>query len=158
MRVNGIIYDFMGISVKVNGIIFNDFDSINYGSSKEVEVSTNMQGRINGWGRREYIAKGSLSIAFYDYLKLKKAMTESGTLPFYSNNTYIMEVNYGNTGQEMVSDVFEVVFTSEENNNNKGNSKKVINMNFQIVSPRGIKTIYEDGTEVYGTDDLRKII
>jgi hypothetical protein len=132
LNINGKVYDFGDVSVKLPGteLIVQE---ISYSDELEKELAYGKGHKPRGYGTGNYKADGKLSLLKEDYDQLINYCKQQG-VAFYSLVISKIIVSYANGEERTTSDVLnKVTFTKANNKAAQGDKSLKIDIDFLIV-------------------------
>jgi len=141
LRVNGKIYDWGSVDLKLSGVIAEP-QEISYDDEFEKELAYGLGGMPRGYGTGNYKASGKLVMLKNDYEALIDYCKQQG-ISLYKLEFPSIVVSYANEGGRTVSDVLNnVSFTKFSHKAAQGDKNMKIDIDLFIAG-----TIVRDGLE-----------
>jgi hypothetical protein len=133
MAINGNLFDWESIEVMLPSGISVGITEINYSDERGVEARYGKGSIPRGYGRKNYKAKGSMSLDKDEALRLRAAL--GGTV--YNNTPFPIVVSYANDDQTPQIDVLpDVMITTQDTSAKQDDDNAgAIKYDFVVLSP-----------------------
>lgn len=142
MAINGNLYDWESMEIQLPSGGAVGITEISYSDERPVEPRHGKGGKSRGYGRKNYKASGSMTLDRDEAERLRKSLGGS----FYKGQPFVINVSYGNEGQQTVTDKLPDVMITKSDTSGKQDEDNagIMKLDFVVLSP-----IEWDGTPAY---------